>query len=509
MISNLKDCLINKIEEIKEKKLEIDELNKKHDELDGKRNELIKERDSLKKGIKGLFSRAKINEKNLENGNILNEQEAIDKEIEKINETIKEITLSNRINQIPGNTLEDKKQQISEAKFLDSLYISFEEAREILENNGYEFILDESDKKIMQGEISHVGNRSGKGIAFIRLTDSMPKDNTIYRRIDENSMQTIKGKFGEIHIPSSRETTHLSACSEVANVDFSGWDNKKIAIIIPLTDMSKNLKITSYSPADFQIKGKVPIPSSGWIICPKSQVELARQNNPGCNIMPYEGENVRGFANTLLSYLGYTYSKVTTYNFENMNHINWYDTTIKEYFGLSEIKKGYHNNSKEDIEEDVGRIGNLFRAFKEAIEKGTITYNEETKEEIKSMINSSFNVNANWDLYEADGLLNDLNLTKEDIEGIKDLHHPDLVKLLQSKISETLDITAIRETQKGQQNMDEIEDQTGEQTENLAKSYEGIELADLQNAREQMEDTISQDKDQNQSIQEEEENGEH
>ena len=57
--------------------------------------------------------------------------------------------------------------------------------------------------------------------------------------------------------------------------------------------------------------------------------------------------------------------------------------------------------------------------------------------------------------------------------------------------------------------MDEIEDQTGEQTENLAKSYEGIELADLQNAREQMEDTISQDKDQNQSIQEEEENGEH
>ena len=63
------------------------------------------------------------------------------------------------IHSIPGKSLLEKKETILNTKFLDDLRISFEQAKSILERNGYEFVLDESDKHFMDGKTE--GRKTG------------------------------------------------------------------------------------------------------------------------------------------------------------------------------------------------------------------------------------------------------------------------------------------------------------------------------------------------------------
>ncbi|MBQ9659552.1 MAG: hypothetical protein IJV31_12530 [Clostridia bacterium] len=189
--------------------------------------------------------------------------------------------------------------------------------------------------KVINGQDKRVGE-----IAFTHLTDDLPENGEILRMIDKKSTHKISGSYGEIEIPSSRETTHLAACSEVANADFSSWDDKKIGIIIPLEGLPKDLNVTSYNPADFQIKDKVQIPEGAYIICPKDMAQEARQKNPGINVLPYEGQNVRGLVNSALVYLGYEYEWLGTLGFidflDNGATRNRYIEEIADHFGIKE-----------------------------------------------------------------------------------------------------------------------------------------------------------------------------
>lgn len=348
------------------------------------------------------------------------------------NDEIEELSNKNMISSIPGRSLTEKKENISKAKFLDELHISLEQAKNILENNGYEFILDESDRNIVKGENNH--NYGGE-IAFVRLTDSIPKNNKILRKIDENVMDIVEGSFGEIKIPATRETLHFCACSEVADTGFSTWSNKKIAIIIPLKELPKDMKVTSHKAADFQVKDNVSIPASGWIICPKSEFENTTKNNPGCHIIPYDGDNVNGFANTLLTYLGYEYHQISEHDFVD-NKPETYERKVKEHFNLSKIEEKQHSSTIEHQEECTGKVRNLFIAFREAIKNGEIKYNEETKSEVHSKIEMEFDSLAKIDVYEKLGLLKELSINKEDIELTRS---SDLNSFLMEKIIEALD----------------------------------------------------------------------
>ena len=148
--------------------------------------------------------------------------------------------------------------------------------------------------------------------------------------------------------------------SEVANVYGSSWDNKKIGIILPLNGLEKDMNITSYSPADFQIRSKVRIPNNGYIICPKDMVDEAKQKNPNLNIIGYEGENVRGLVNQMLVYLGYDYSRVGEKRFKSEMQTSIYKEKIEEYFGIKEPVFVLHVNTKERQDE---RIGYFFKTL--------------------------------------------------------------------------------------------------------------------------------------------------
>lgn len=294
MFKDLKDTLISTYDDIissydKQKSI-LDEMDK----ISAQLAQLLNERKKFTTVFKRLKYRNRIKK--------------IDNDMKRLNE--KEDELNSRLNEI-NQTIEDYIQRIHgyylysieaaksykskglQAKKLEDLGIEFQDAVEILKMNNKEAVLDDSDK--LKNTQQQYGT---KGIAFTHLTDYLPENGEILRMIDKGAKHTLSGEWGEITVNESRETTHLAACSEVADVDFNSWADKKIGIIIPLDGLPKDLNVTSYSPADFQVKDKVKI---RYIICPKDMADEAKRKNPNIDVIVYEGKNVRGFGKSCIN----------------------------------------------------------------------------------------------------------------------------------------------------------------------------------------------------------------
>ncbi len=364
---------------------------------------------ALRKDADRCIKEQKLNQK--ERATLLDEKKSYriklvhNKRIKEIDDRIKELDRKSKeiedeikeINQKLGyyqtiriysiSDAEDYKSKVEQAKSLRDLDLDFKKAKEILSKSNIEVVLDESDKmpnNVMA--MSGIGGKEGYAIAFTHLTDYLPENGEILRMIDKGARHKISGEWGEVEIDPARGTTHLAACSEVANVYGSSWDNKKIGIILPLNGLEKDMNITSYSPADFQIRSKVRIPNNGYIICPKDMVDEAKQKNPNLNIIGYEGENVRGLVNQMLVYLGYDYSRVGEKRFKSEMQTSIYKEKIEEYFGIKEPVFVLHVDTKERQDERIGYFFKKLDAFINGIKSKTVNYNDDYKQDIISII---------------------------------------------------------------------------------------------------------------------------
>ncbi|MBO4816279.1 MAG: hypothetical protein J5507_05180 [Clostridia bacterium] len=341
----------------------------------------------------------------------------LDKKSKEIDDKIKEINQTIRIWSI--SSAEDYKSKVEQAKSLRDLDLDFKKAIEILSKSNIEVVLDESDKmpnNVMA--MSGIGGKEGYAIAFTHLTDYLPENGEILRMIDKGARHKISGEWGEVEIDPTRGTTHLAACSEVANVYGSSWDNKKIGIILPLNGLEKDINITSYSPADFQIRSKVRIPNNGYIICPKDMVDEAKQKNPNLNIIGYEGENVRGLVNQMLVYLGYDYSRVGEDGFISEIQTSIYKEKIEEYFGIKEPNFVRHVNTKERQDERIGYFFKKLDAFIKGIECKTVNYNDDYKQKIISIIMQGIDTDKISELIlEQLGVINENQTIKKIVEN--------------------------------------------------------------------------------------------
>ena len=346
----------------------------------------------------------------------------LDKKSKEIDDKIKEIYQTIGICSI--SDAEKYKSKVEQAKSLRDLDLDFKEAIEILSKSNIEVVLDESDK--MPNDVmamSGIGGKEGYAIEFTHLTDYLPENGEILRMIDKGARHKISGEWGEVEIDPARETTHLAACSEVANVYGSSWDNKKIGIILPLNGLAKDMNITSYSPADFQIRSKVRIPNNGYIICPKDMVDEAKQKNPNLNIIGYEGENVRGLVNQMLVYLGYDYSRVGEDGFISEIQTSIYKEKIEEYFGIKEPNFVRHVGTSEKSRETNGEAQNVLKAFMDGIKQGTVTYNEKYKGDILSIIMSKINKLSEKEIItfmNIFGIENDVQTIQDSVEKLLD-----------------------------------------------------------------------------------------
>ena len=329
---------------------------------------------------------------------------------------------------------EDYKSKVEQAKSLRDLDLDFKKAKEILSKSNIEVVLDESDKmpnNVMA--MSGIGGKEGYAIAFTHLTDYLPENGEILRMIDKGARHKISGEWGEVEIDPARGTTHLAAFSEVANVYGSSWDNKKIGIILPLNGLEKDMNITSYSPADFQIRSKVRIPNNGYIICPKDMVDEAKQKNPNLNIIGYEGENVRGLVNQMLVYLGYDYSRVGEKRFKSEMQTSIYKEKIEEYFGIKEPVFVLHVNTKERQDERIGYFFKKLDAFINGIKSKTVNYNDDYKQDIISIIMQGIDTDKI-----SESILEQLGVISEN-QTIKKI----IKKIVENKLDKTRD--SIRE----------------------------------------------------------------
>lgn len=204
--------------------------------------------------------------------------------------------------------LKEKIDSIEKATSLKELGLTFEEAIELLKNNKKDIILSEEDKNGFCEIKTKLKDK--RGFVCVHKTNYIPTDNRIKTAKEANvilkSNIDINGEEQEIEYKNERNTIHFCMNGEVASHTYGNWDNCKYAVIKPLESINSK-QIKGAIPVDLFVENGVELGNDTWILCPQNESETIKKSNPNVNVIEYEGENVTGYADTLLYYLGYAY----------------------------------------------------------------------------------------------------------------------------------------------------------------------------------------------------------
>ena len=365
------------IEEVK--KIKLEELNKQKAEYDDKKNSISQKLSELcsklwslqgeqSRGItvRGDFSffekwitrryeykRFKAQSKRfselpkliIEAETELSEEESrVEEELEKTGIYAKLQEIGQRINLIEN------------AKTLYEIGITPTDAIELLEGNGIQPVLSESDK----GIFSHPRDYSSKSALIgVHKTKYAPTANMIRSSKDSNveykKSITINGVEYEYSFKSARDTVHMAMNDEVSSHMYGSWDDCKYSILIPFEDIP-NEKIGRAAPMDTFTRGSIELSENTWILCPKNEVDRLKTFNPKVHVLGYDGENALGFSQPFLTQLGYRAEDVGMWNWQN-------DESARQFYELmarEQIKTGTHTYTY--FHEDEQMLGAINQA---------------------------------------------------------------------------------------------------------------------------------------------------
>ena len=203
------------------------------------------------------------------------------------------------------NEINQSINSLKNAKTLFEIGITPIDAIKLLENNGIQPVLSESDKNVF----IHPRDYSSKSsLIGVHKTKYAPTANMIKSAKDSNVEYkkniTLNGHEYEYSYKSPRDTVHMAMNDEVSSHIFGSWDNCRYAILIPFDDIP-NEKIGRVAPMDTFTRGSIELSEDSWILCPKNEVERLKIFNPKVHVLGYEGENVQGFSQPFLTQLGY------------------------------------------------------------------------------------------------------------------------------------------------------------------------------------------------------------
>jgi len=251
------------------------------------------------------------------------------KEYEKTRKAIREEIhlLEEKMKEMEETGIKAKIEKIKKAKTLKELDLSFEEAKKILQANNIEIVLDESDKEITQNESSF---DKPDDFILVHKTHYKPHNDLITpsRQTNSKTKYTLSFDDEEFTFEQSygRNTVHFCQNGEVTSHMYGNFDGRKYAILMPVKNISNASKLVSFRPEDTFFDGNVDI-SSGYILCPKDEVEKIKSENPNSNVIGYEGKSVDGFAQSFLSLLGYKQ--------ENISEHSWCsDEDMKKHYSF-------------------------------------------------------------------------------------------------------------------------------------------------------------------------------
>lgn len=157
---------------------------------------------------------------------------------------------------------------------------------------------------------------------LVHKTNFMPEASMIKTTMEAGGTKEgsliIEGTEFKFDYLIPRNTIHFAVNSEVSPNTGGGdfWNHTKYTILIPMADIPKTT-IREAAPSDTYVEGNVKLTNNAWILCPESEIELVKQKNPCVNVVGYEGDKSLGYADALLSKLGYCYEKTDFWSFIN------------------------------------------------------------------------------------------------------------------------------------------------------------------------------------------------
>lgn len=225
------------------------------------------------------------------------------------------------------------------------------EAMDMLEQNGIQPVLDESDRKIFERPRNY---QSKSDLIAVHKTRFMPSDSKLKTRAEANVMYNEKVMIDDneyqFSYPQRRNTLHVTVNCEVGGHDGGNWDDCRYTVLQPF-DAIPSEKIAGAEPSDTFTRGGIDLTNDAWILCPVNEVEKVKQQNSNVHVLGYKGENSNDLASPFLSQLGY--------RAESNNAWGWSDDKSQNQFNDIMRKENIHlvkHCDSTDVEDETLRI---------------------------------------------------------------------------------------------------------------------------------------------------------
>lgn len=295
--------------------------------------------------------------------------------------------------------LQEERERLnkrSNASSLAELGLTPEEAMSFLLSKNAPVVLEEAERHVAKKGVI----KEQSDIVMIRKTDYIPTNDVIKPAKDSLRYEeeiTFGGERYKYNYSEGRNTMHFCANHEVTSHSGGSWNKNKYAIIIPFDELEKS-KIGSACSVDTFLRGSVELTTGAYILCPKGEREFVRNNNPNINIVEYEGDSVSGYAELLISALGYPVVSGNAKCLNDSESQRQYDVIMQEQ-GLQTLP---HCDTTEGLTEDEDTELNKFVSIlkliqdKRILDKISITELVEEMKEQKcfELLSSISTVNA-------------------------------------------------------------------------------------------------------------------
>lgn len=273
--------------------------------------------------------------------------------------------------------------------------------RNYCNENKIEFLLDQEEWESFNNELNKslsIEDNSEKvkndGIEYmspyvlVHKTDYIPSDGRIKTSKESGveSESIVLDRIGSTQFKSARNTVHFAVNGEVGSHARGNWDNKKYAVLIPFKDIPVNQLRCAYTVDTF-IEGGLKLPKTAYFLCPEEEIEVVKRNNPDINVIGYKGKKVSGYANLLVSMLGYKMETCGMWSWVNDKDQREFEKNLLES-GLN-VEQVAHSYTKEKFEEDYFNNVNLLMAFLKKIVAEKIELTELEIDELSNRFSRS------------------------------------------------------------------------------------------------------------------------
>lgn len=229
--------------------------------------------------------------------------------------------------------------------------------------------------------LENSGMEKMKPYVLVHKTDYYPCEERIKTTEEASAPGSYKfslDKIGSLQFKNARQTIHFAVNGEVGSHSMGNWQTSKYAILIPFPMMPIS-QLKCGNSVDTYIKGGLQLPKGTIILCPREKMEEVKKANPSIEVFGYEGEYVTGYANALISMLGYEQQSVGAWSWQNEEAQKKYYQDLKE--ANLNVHTLNHTYTIDKLNESVFTEYSLFEnLLKKIIDDGILLTNEEIEQ---------------------------------------------------------------------------------------------------------------------------------